>query len=64
MDKGSNRITKKIPIEINIDHILKYLSNLDFLGLGLFTMDITTNIGVNTPTIYSGDKNGDISFKK
>ena len=64
MDNGSKRITKKMPININIDHALKYLSNLVCLGLGRLAMANTTNTGVKTPTIYSGDKKGDISFKK
>ena len=57
-------MTKKTPIRTNIDHILKYLSSFDCFGLGRFIMEIITSIGVNTPTIYNGDKNGDISLRK
>ena len=64
MDKGSNRITKKMPININIDHILKYLSNFVCFGLGFLTIAIIINIGVNTPTIYKGDKKGETSLRK
>ena len=62
--KGSNKITKKIPINKNVDQILKYLSSLVCLGLDLLAIAKTTNKGVNTPTMYNGDKKGEMFFKK
>ena len=57
-------ITKKVPKRIKKDQYLKNLSSLDFFGLGNFAKAINTNIGVITPTMYKGDKNGEIFFKK
>ena len=61
---GSNRITKKIPIKRKTDQILKQVSNFECIGFGRFARAKITRIGVKTPTIYKGDKNGEIFFRK
>lgn len=64
MVSGSPKMTKKMPIKINTDHILKYLSKLVCIGFGFFIRLIITNTGVSTPTQYNGERNGEIFFRK
>lgn len=62
--KGSKSITNKVPKPIKNDHILKNLSTLVCSVFGVDEIPINAKTGVSTPTIYKGDRKGEMFFKK